>query len=92
MSIEITKGMKLSVEDLEGISGGASSGSDMIVIVNCRHRVPVRAGASVNSPEVAKAYAWHKYELLGREGSWYKINVNGVYGYVYYTHVQKDPD
>lgn len=46
-----------------------------------------RSSASIYSPIIRTLYGNQKMIILGTEGSWYKVNIDGTIGYVYSYYV-----
>ena len=59
-----------------------------VMIVNCKAQVNIRAKASSKSGIIGKAKKGATFELLGRSGSWYRIDFNGKVGYVFKRYVK----
>ncbi len=61
----------------------------IITIVNCKNCVNVRKGASSSTAKIGTANKGTKYELLGVEGKWYKIQyTKDKVGYVFADYVE----
>ena len=50
---------------------------------------PVRSGSGSSTAKIGTATAGQTYTLLGRSGSWYKIDYDGTAGFVYYWFVKE---
>ena len=51
-------------------------------------KAPVRVGASSSSAKIGTASEGEKYNMISREGSWYKIKFGTKIGYVYNWYVK----
>ena len=75
----------------------APSGTKITIVAHgSTTKAPVRAGTDSSAAKIGTATAGQTFALLGRSGSWYKINFDGQPGYVYYWFVKEeglpDPD
>ena len=52
------------------------------------NKAPVRAGASSGATKIGTANAGEKYNMISREGNWYKFKFGSKIGYVYYWYVK----
>ncbi|MBS6006299.1 MAG: SH3 domain-containing protein, partial [Clostridium baratii] len=73
-----------NVSVLEARNGGNAKGKVINVTTNLR----VRKGKSTNSEVVGYLREGQTFDVLAKEGSWYKINNNGKVGYVFEEYVQ----
>ena len=62
-------------------------------------KAPVRTSASSSSSKIGTAYEGEKYNMISKDGSWYKIKFGSKEGYVYYWYIkvgefssETDPD
>ena len=68
----------------------APSGTKVTIVAHGgTTKAPVRAGTGSSAAKIGTALAGQTYPLLGRSGSWYKINFDGTPGFVYYWFVQE---
>ena len=51
-------------------------------------KAPVRAGASTSAAKLGTVSEGQKYQMIAREGSWYKFKFGTKVGYVYYWYVK----
>ena len=51
-------------------------------------KAPVRTSASSSSSKIGTAYEGQKYNMISKDGSWYKIKFGSKVGYVYYWYVK----
>jgi len=52
-------------------------------VVNCKSGVNVRSGPGTRYSKIGFAPKGAVYDILGKSGSWYKLNFNGRAGYIY---------
>ncbi len=52
-------------------------------------KAPVRASSGSSASKIGTALAGQTYTLLGRSGSWYKIDFSGTPGFVYFWFVKE---
>ncbi len=68
----------------------APTGTKITVVAHgSTTKAPVRAGTGSSSAKIGVAPAGKTYTLLGRSGSWYKIDFDGTPGYIYYWFVKE---
>ena len=68
----------------------APSGTKITIVAHgSTTKAPVRSGTGTSATKIGTALAGQTYALLGRSGSWYKINFDGTPGYVYYWFVKE---
>ena len=61
-----------------------------VTIVNCQNAVNVRKSASSSSAKLGLAKKGATYELLGKEGKWYKVQYTASkVGYIWYEYVKE---
>ena len=75
------------IEVLENIPSGTKV---TIVAHGSTTKAPVRSGTGTSSEKIGTALPGQKYDLLGKSGSWFKINFGGKPGFVYYWFVTQD--
>ena len=68
------------VEVLEKLPSGTKI---TLVAHGSTKSIPVRTAGNTSAEKLGTAYPGEEYELLGRSGSWVKINFKGDLGYVY---------
>lgn len=56
-------------------------------IINVSSAVNLRAKAGINSSIIGKLHNGQGITFLGKQGQWYKVDVNGQVGYVYEEYV-----
>lgn len=56
-------------------------------IINVSSAVNLRAKAGINSSIIGKLHNGQGITFLGKQGQWYKVDVNGQVGYVYEDYV-----
>ncbi len=76
------------IEVLENIPAGTKV---TIIAHGSTTKAPVRSGTGTGSEKIGTAIPGQKFDLLGKTGSWYKINFGGKPGFVYYWFVTQDP-
>ncbi len=79
-------------------NGGNSSNGDSSLdtslsgkigkVVNVSTHLRVRSGASTSSSVVSSLRAGQTFTIKGKSGAWYKINTDGITGYVYEEYVK----
>ncbi|WP_297635735.1 SH3 domain-containing protein [uncultured Clostridium sp.] len=56
-------------------------------VVNVTSGLRVRQGASINNRVIGYLKNGNEFNIISKEGNWYKIEFNGSYGYVYGEYV-----
>ena len=74
------------IEVLEKVPSGTKI---TIVAHGSTKKAPVRSGSGTKATKIGTALAGETYVMLGRSGSWYKINFDGTAGFVYYWFVKE---
>ena len=74
---------ELKLEELEGISGGASAERGHVQIINCEHACNVRSGPGKQYEKIGYAYAGTVYAYSAKENGWYLLRVGAKLGWVY---------
>ena len=76
-------------------SSGGSTGTDTAAtgygyVVNCNNSVNVRSGAGTNNGIIGTAPKSYVYQILGKNGSWYKIQYKAdTVGYIHESYFSK---
>ena len=76
-------------------SSGGSTGTDTAAtgygyVVNCNNSVNVRSGAGTNNGIIGAAPKSYVYQILGKNGSWYKIQYKAdTVGYIHESYFSK---
>ena len=76
-------------------STGGSTGTDTAAtgygyVVNCNNSVNVRSGAGTNNGIIGAAPKSYVYQILGKNGSWYKIQYKAdTVGYIHESYFSK---
>lgn len=86
------------VKEVSGNSNSSSSGSNSNLdtslagkkgtVVNVSTSLRVRQSPSTSSSVVGSLRGGQTFEIKGKSGSWYYINVNGLTGYIHGDYVQ----
>jgi SH3-like domain-containing protein len=75
---------ELKMDELEGVSGGASAERGHVLIVNCEHACNVRTGPGKQYAKLScYAYAGNIYSYYAKENGWYLLQISGKLGWVY---------
>lgn len=64
------------------------TGDQIGTIVNCKTKVNIRSKASSSSKKLGTAKKGEQFKVLGKSGSWVKIEYNGKTAYVYKTYIK----
>lgn len=84
----------ISVNNIQLITSGVGQAYTPInkqgEIINVDSDVYLRANATMNSNKLASLKNSTNINVLGKQGSWYKVNVNGTIGYIYQSYVGID--
>ena len=90
-------GASASSGSSSGSSGGSSSGSGAVtagtnatVNVGAGTTLNIREKASTSAKRIGRLKDGTRITILSTEGEWYRIEWNGLTGYVYGTCVRKD--
>ena len=74
---------ELKMDELEGVSGGASAERGHVLIVNCEHACNVRTGPGKQYAKLScYAYAGSIYSYYAKENGWYLLQISGKLGWV----------
>ena len=74
---------ELKLEELEGVSGGASAQRGRVEIINCEHACNVRSGPGKQYEKIGHAYAGRVYAYYAKENGWFLLKVDAKLGWVY---------
>ncbi len=56
-------------------------------VINVSSNLRIRAAATMDSNTIGHLLNGNSFKIVGKEGQWYKINANGVTGFVYSEYV-----
>lgn len=56
-------------------------------VINVSSNLRIRAAATMDSNTIGHLLNGNSFKIIGKEGQWYKINANGVTGFVYSEYV-----
>ncbi len=73
------------------ITEGVPAGTEITIIAHGgTTKAPIRANSGSGAAKIGTATPGQKFVMLGKVGSWYKINYSGTPGFVYYWFVKED--
>ena len=81
----------ISVNNLQMITSGVNDAYTSIgkkgIVINVDSKVHLRANATINSSILIDLKNSTSINILGKQGSWYKVSVEGTIGYLYQSYV-----
>ena len=81
----------ISVNNLQMITSGVNDAYTSIgkkgMVINVDSKVHLRANATISSNIITDLKNSTSINILGKQGSWYKVTVEGTIGYLYQSYV-----
>ena len=82
--------VKVSDSSSSGSTGTDTAATGYGYVVNCKNSVNVRSGAGTNNGIIGAAPKSYVYQILGKNGSWYKIQYKAdTVGYIHESYFSK---
>ena len=71
------------------VTANPPEGTEITIIAHAGiKKAPVRSGATTSAAKIGTVNEGEKYQMIAREGSWYKFKYGAQVGYVYYWYVK----
>lgn len=83
----IAQQMSRSVAEYFGLPFVQPGGTTNATVNITSGSLNIRSAPSVTAPIIASATRGAPIQVLGRDGDWYQVNYNGMYGYAYANYI-----